>query len=66
LVIFHSPEGGLLTIDTRQFALVRPVEGKLKEHVAPGTNAILYIGSNKIGITETREEAEEAIRDCVD
>ena len=64
LVTFHAPDGSLLTVDTANIALVRTTVG-ITEHLAKGTNALVYIaGQRAIGITETREEAEDIIRGC--
>jgi hypothetical protein len=66
LAIFHTPDGKLLSVQTKHITAVRPVTESSKSHLAPGTNSVIYVGSEKFAITETREEADEAIRDCVD
>lgn len=64
LVIFHSPDGSLVSVEKQHVAVVRPVTEPIKEHVAAGTRALLYVGSHKIGITETAEEAEAMLEQC--
>lgn len=64
LVSFHTPDGSMITVETQHIAAVRPVTDRVKEHVVAGTKALLYVGSQKMGITETLEEAEKMIEEC--
>ena len=66
MAVFHTPDGGLLSVETTHITALRPASSGIKEHVAPGTNTILYVGAKTWGITETIEQAKEAVRDCVD
>jgi hypothetical protein len=65
LAIFHTPDGFELRVDTRHIAAVRPA-AHVKQHLAPGTNSVVYVTTNNFGIVETVDQAQQAIRNCVD
>lgn len=53
-----------MSVEKQHIAAIRPVSEAVKEHLAPGTKALLYVGAHKIGITETLEEAETMLENC--
>lgn len=65
LVIFHSPDGAQLIVDTFHIGSLRPAHS-IKEHVAHGTNTLLFVDGKNVGITEDIGVAERLIKDCVD
>jgi hypothetical protein len=64
LAIFHTPDGKIISVDTRHIIALRSAEN-VKQHLAPGTNTVLYVSGQNFAITETPDEAKEAIRDCI-
>ena len=64
LAIFHSPEGRELRVETQHIAAVRPADA-VQQNVAPGTKAILYVGSQKFGVVEAPSEIDQIIKDCI-
>jgi hypothetical protein len=64
LVIFHAPDGSSVSVEKQHIAAIRPITEAIKEHLAPGTKSLLYVGAHKIGITETLEEAETMLEGC--
>jgi hypothetical protein len=65
IAIFHTPDGQALSVDTRHIAALRPAI-HVKEHLAPGTNTVLYVSTKTFGITETIDQARSAIHNCTD
>jgi hypothetical protein len=63
LAVFHSPDGRELRIDTLHISAVRSAEG-FKHHLAPGTNAVILVGSQNLGVVETPEEVESLMESC--
>jgi hypothetical protein len=55
LVVFHSPDGKELRIETQYILAVRTAHG-VREQVAPGTRTILYLAGKTFGVVETPEE----------
>jgi hypothetical protein len=64
LAIFHTPDGRELRVETQHISAVRPADGA-QQQVAPGTKAILYVGSQKFGIIETAIDVDAIIKDCI-
>ena len=64
LAIFHSPDNRELRVETQHIQAVRPADAA-QQHLAPGTNAIIYVGSQKFGVAESASEIEQIIRDCI-
>ena len=64
LVVFHSPDGRELRIETQHIAIVRPADA-VQQNVAPGTKSILYVGSQKLGVVESIDEIGTLMRDCI-
>lgn len=64
LVVFHAPDGSLVSVESQHVAAVRPVTDAIKEHLAPGTKSILYVGAHKIGIIENFDDAEAKLENC--
>ena len=64
LAVFHSPDNRELRVETQHIQAVRPADA-VQQHVAPGTAAIIYVGSQKFGVVESASEIEQLIRDCV-
>jgi hypothetical protein len=65
LIVLHDPNGGEIAIDTRQIVLIRPVEG-IREHLAVGTETIVYLAGQKIGVRELPHEVEYLTKICED
>jgi hypothetical protein len=66
LVVFHSPDGKELLFDSRHIAAVRPVEGAIRQHLHPNTNAVIYASTQTFGVIETVEEVEQQLKECPD
>ena len=64
LAIFHSPDNRELRVETQHIQAVRPADAA-QQHLAPGTNAIIYVGSQKFGIVESAPEIDQIIKDCL-
>lgn len=64
LVVFHAPDGTLVSVEKQHIAAIRPVSEAAKEHLAPGSRALVYVGSHKFAITETLDEAEAIMEQC--
>ena len=64
LAIFHSPDNRELRVETQHIAAVRPADAA-QQHLAPGTNAIVYVGSQKFGVIESASEIDQIIKDCL-
>ena len=65
LAILHSPDGQELRIDVRHIAAMRPAHS-VKQHLAHGTNTLVYVTTNTFGVIETKEQVQDAIHHCVD
>ena len=66
LVVFHSPDGKELIFDSRHIAAVRPVEGAIRQHLHPNTNAVIYASTQTFGVVETVDEVEKQLRECTE
>lgn len=66
LAIFHTPDGKMLSVDTRHIVALRTVPENYKGHLAPGTKSILYVSGQNFGIIESEQEAKDAIDNCVE
>ena len=64
LAIFHSPDNRELRVETQHIQAVRPADAA-QQHLAPGTNAIVYVGSQKFGVVESASEIDQIIKDCL-
>lgn len=64
LVAFHTPDGRVIKIDTHHIMAVRTAEA-VKQHLAPGTNTVLYVGAQNFGVTESPDEVQMLIDECV-
>ena len=64
LAIFHSPDNRELRVETQHVQAVRPADAA-QQHLAPGTNAIVYVGSQKFGVVESAAEIDQIIKDCI-
>lgn len=64
MAILHTPEGHELRIEIQHIEAVRPVE-HLRGHVAHETGSVVYLSSKNFGVTETVEQVQNAIRNCV-
>ena len=63
LIVVHSPDGSELRIDTNHILAVRPAAG-VSEHVAKGTNTLIYTGGKVFGVTEGFDDAINQIEQC--
>jgi len=66
LIILHDPSGSEIAVDTRQIVLIRPVEPQIERHVAKGTQTIVYLAGQKVGVTELPHEVEYLTKICED
>ena len=64
LIILHSPDNRELRIETSHIAAVRPSDAA-QQSLAPGTKAIVYVGSQKFGVVEAPSEIDAVIKDCM-
>jgi hypothetical protein len=64
LAIFHSPDNRELRLETQHIQAVRPADAA-QQHLAPGTGAIIYVGSQKFGVVESAAEIDQIIKDCI-
>lgn len=64
LVVFHAPDGSLVSVEKAHISALRPVSEAVKEHLAPGTKTLVYVGQHKFGITESLDEAETMLEQC--
>ena len=64
LIILHSPDNRELRIETQHIAAVRPADN-VQHQVAPGTEAIVYVGGQKFGVMENAAEISTLIKDCI-
>jgi hypothetical protein len=64
MAIFHSPDNREVRVETAHIAVVRPSDAA-QQSLAPGTRAILYVGSQKFGVVETPDQINAIIRDCM-
>ena len=51
-------------METQHIQAVRPADAA-QQHLAPGTNAIVYVGSQKFGVVESASEIDQIIKDCL-
>ena len=64
LAIFHSPDNSELRVETQHIQAVRPADAA-QQNLAPGTGAIIYVGSQKFGVVESAAEIDQIIKDCI-
>ena len=64
LAIFHSPDGTEIRIETRHIVAVRPADA-VKQHLASGTNALIYTSTQTFGVIETVSEVKMLEDECV-
>ena len=64
LAIFHSPDNRELRVETQHIHAVRPADAA-QQNLAPGTGAIIYVGSQKFGVVESAAEIDQIIKDCI-
>ena len=51
-------------METQHIQAVRPADSA-QQHLAPGTSAIIYVGSQKFGVVESAAEIDQIIKDCI-
>ena len=66
LLVFHSPDGTELWVESDIIKVIRPVGASHREHIAPGTQSILYLGVRPagFGITEPAQQVLGKIGTC--
>lgn len=64
LLMFHSPDGTPLVIDSAAIQIVRPVTTSSREHVSKGTHTVVYVGGKGVGVAETPTEVVRVIKEC--
>lgn len=62
MLMFHSPDGLQLLLESGAISAVRPVEKQ--SQVTPGTNSVVYIGSRPFGVVEDLREVQRRIDGC--
>jgi hypothetical protein len=65
LISLHSPDGKVLHIDSNHIVAMRAAEG-VKQHLAIGTETIVYMSGQNFGVKETPEQIEELVASCVE
>lgn len=65
LIMLHSPDGTGLLIGTNEI-VVREIDPKHQDHVAKGTNSVVYTNTkqNGMGVKETLKEVTGLIDKC--
>lgn len=63
LIIVHTPDGKELRLAVEHVSAIRPAEG-LHEHVAKGTNSIVFSGGKGYGVIETPAEVAKQLDHC--
>ena len=51
-------------METQHIQAVRPADAA-QQNLAPGTGAIIYVGSQKFGVVESAAEIDQIIKDCI-
>lgn len=67
LLVFHSPDGSGLLVQSDAILAVRPVAKAHGVHVAPGVHSVIYLGgagSGGFGVVEDAAAVERQIREC--
>jgi hypothetical protein len=65
LVIFHSPDGREIRIDTLHVTAIRPAEA-VKQHLAEGTRTIIYASGQNFGVIEPVAEVDLMMKNCIE
>jgi hypothetical protein len=68
ILALHSPDGSELLVQSDTIRVVKPIQNQHREHVAPGTNSVLYLGVRAagFGVMETAAQVLQMLRDCPD
>ena len=66
LLVFHSPDGSELWVESDIIKVIRPVGNAHREHIAPGTHSVLYLAVRPagFGLTETAAQVLRKIESC--
>jgi hypothetical protein len=66
MLVFHSPDNTELLVQSDIIRVIRPITAPHREHVAVGTNSVLYLGVRQagFGVVETAGQVLQMIRDC--
>lgn len=64
LLILHAPDGSELKISTDHVIALRPSSAVPTEHLARGTQTVLYMAGKTFGVTESIDEISERIKRC--
>jgi hypothetical protein len=66
MLVFHSPDGSELLVQSDIVRVIRPITQAHREHVAPGTGSVLYLGVRQAGfaVSETAATVLQMIRGC--
>ena len=65
LIILHRPSGQEIAIDTRQIAVIEPVQ--THHHYVYGTKTLVYVtGGEKVAVREEPHEVEYLTKICED
>jgi hypothetical protein len=65
LIILHTPDGEEIAVDTRQILMLRPTS-HIREHFAHGSRTLVYMGGQKVVVTEEPHEVEYLTKICED
>jgi hypothetical protein len=66
ILVLHAPDGSELLVQSDIIRVIRPITAAHREHVAPGTNSVLYLGVRQAGfaVIETAAQVLQLVRDC--
>ena len=64
LVLFHSPDGSKLLLESEAINAVRPIDSRHQPHVTKGVNSVVYVGSQGYGVKETTQDVLTRIDEC--
>jgi hypothetical protein len=64
LIVLHSPDNRELQVESQYIEVMRPAEAA-RQHVTPGTQAILYVGAQRFGVIESIDQINIIIRNCL-
>ena len=64
LVLFHSPDGSKLLLESGAINAVRPITQSHKPHVTQGVSSVIYVGAQGYGVRETTAEVLLLIDKC--
>jgi hypothetical protein len=65
LILFHSSDGSVVWIKSSAITVVKPIPAKHRDHLAGGTQAVIYTVSGRtFGVLEADEDVVGAVDAC--